>query len=92
MYNKKTNMLRNISDAKTELSALLEEVQKGGEVIIAKAGKPIAKLVPFSGVSKPRIPGVMAGKIWMAPDFNEFPSDPADAFMPLKSKPKEAGD
>jgi hypothetical protein len=36
-------MVRNISEAKAELSALVEEVQKGGEVILAMAGKPVAK-------------------------------------------------
>ena len=40
-------MVRNISEAKAELSALVEEVQKGGEVILAKAGKPVAKIIPL---------------------------------------------
>jgi prevent-host-death family protein len=42
-------MVRDISQAKAELSALIEEVQKGHEVILAKAGKPVAKLVPYRG-------------------------------------------
>jgi prevent-host-death family protein len=73
-------VIRNISEAKAELSALIEEVQKGTEVILAKAGKPVAKLVPYHGASHPRKPGSMAGEIWIAPDFDTLPDDVADAF------------
>lgn len=73
-------MVRNISEAKAELSALVEEVQRGGEVILAKAGKPVAKIIPYHGARAPRVPGSMAGEIWMAPDFDELPDDIADAF------------
>jgi prevent-host-death family protein len=73
-------VLRNISEAKSELSALIEAVQKGNEVIIAKAGKPVAKLVPYRGLSRPRTPGSLAGKIWIAPDFDALPDDMAEAF------------
>ena len=72
--------MRNISQAKAELSALIEEVQKGNEVILAKAGKPVARLVPYKGPAKPRTPGSMAGQIWIAPDFDALPDDIADAF------------
>lgn len=73
-------IVRNISQAKAELSALIEEVQKGGEVILAKAGKPVAKLVAYRGPASPRTPGSMAGEIWIAPDFDTLPDDIADAF------------
>ena len=73
-------MVRNISEAKAELSALIEAVQKGNEVIIAKAGKPVAKLIAFRGSSRPRTPGSMAGQIWIAPDFDTIPDDMAEAF------------
>ena len=73
-------VIRNISQAKAELSALLEEVQKGNEVILAKAGKPIAKLIAYSGPANPRTPGAMAGEIWIAPDFDALPPDMAEAF------------
>jgi prevent-host-death family protein len=73
-------VLRNISDAKAQLSALIEEVQKGQEIILAKAGKPVAKLVPYRGLCRPRTPGSLAGKIWMAPDFDTLPDDMAEAF------------
>jgi len=73
-------MVRNISEAKAELSALIEAVQNGNEVIIAKAGKPVAKLIAFRGSSRPRTPGSMAGEIWIAPDFDTMPDDMAEAF------------
>lgn len=73
-------MVRNISEAKAELSALIEAVLSGNEVIIAKAGKPVARLIAFRGPSRPRTPGSMAGEIRIAPDFDTLPDDMADAF------------
>lgn len=73
-------MLRNISEAKAELSSLLEQVQKGEEVILAKAGKPIAKIVAWKGPAAPRKPGSLAGQIWISPDFDALPADIAEAF------------
>ena len=73
-------VIRNISETKAELSALIEAVQNGDEVIIAKAGKPVARLVPFRGSTRPRTPGSMAGEIWIAPDFDSLPEDMAEAF------------
>jgi len=55
--------LVNIHEAKTHLSRLLEEVAAGEEVIIAKAGKPVAKLVPYVGLAQPRVPGVLTDKV-----------------------------
>ena len=72
-------VVRNISEAKAQLSALIEAVQKGNEVIIAKAGKPVARLVAFHGPVRPRTPGSMAGEIWIAPDFATLPDDMAEA-------------
>ena len=72
--------IRNISEAKAELSALIEGVQKGDEVIIAKAGKPVARLVKYAGATEPRTPGSMAGQIWISPDFDTLPDDIAEAF------------
>ena len=72
-------VVRNISEAKAELSALIEAVQNGSEVIIAKAGKPVARLVAFHGLSRPRTPGSMAGEIWIAPDFDALPDDMEEA-------------
>ena len=53
----------NIHQAKTHLSKLLERVAAGEEVVIAKAGKPVAKLVPYLGLAEPRVPGALAGKV-----------------------------
>lgn len=73
-------VVRNISQAKAQLSALIAEVLKGNEVILAKAGKPVAKLVPYGGAASPRVPGSMAGEIWIAPDFDTLPEDIAEVF------------
>lgn len=64
-------MIANIHEAKTQLSRLLERAQAGEEVIIAKAGKPVAKLVPIRAEDAPRQPGALKGRIWMAPDWDE---------------------
>ncbi len=61
----------NIHDAKTQLSKLLKKVQSGEEVVIAKSGKPIARLVPFCSKPIKRTPGTAKGKIFIADDFNE---------------------
>jgi prevent-host-death family protein len=73
-------LVRNISEAKAELSALVEAVLNGSEVIIAKAGKPVARLVAYHGAARPRTPGSMKGEIWLAPDFDTLPDDMAEAF------------
>lgn len=61
----------NIHEAKTNLSKLIELTQAGQDVVIAKAGKPVAKLVEYKAKLKPRKPGFWKGKVWMADDFNE---------------------
>jgi prevent-host-death family protein len=73
-------VVRNISQAKAELSSLIKEVRKGNEVILAKAGKPVARLVAYRGPTRPRTPGSLAGRIWIAPDFDALPEDMAEAF------------
>lgn len=70
----------NMHEAKSQLSKLVEEAQAGGEVIIAKAGKPVARLVPYDMQREPRSPGRWKGKIWIAEDFNETPQEVIDAF------------
>lgn len=61
----------NIHDAKTNLSKLIEQTQQGEEVIIAKAGKPVAKLSVYKEKLKPRKLGLWKGKAWVSPDFDE---------------------
>ncbi len=60
----------NMHEAKTHLSRLVEEAAAGNEIIIAKAGKPCARLVPCAPARKPRVLGRMKGKIWISDDFN----------------------
>jgi prevent-host-death family protein len=59
----------NIHDAKTQLSKLIEAVETGEEIIIARAGKPVAKLVPFAPVKVVRKPGLMKGKFEIPDSF-----------------------
>jgi prevent-host-death family protein len=60
----------NIHEAKTHFSKLLERVLSGERIIIAKAGKPIAELIPFNAAPAARIPGQDAGKVIIQPDFD----------------------
>jgi prevent-host-death family protein len=60
----------NIHEAKTHLSRLIERLADGEEIVIAKAGKPVAKLIPFTENKEPRKPGAWKGKIWLAPDWD----------------------
>jgi antitoxin (DNA-binding transcriptional repressor) of toxin-antitoxin stability system len=73
-------VVRNISQAEAELSSLIEEVLKGNEVVLARAGKPVARLIAYHGPAQPRKPGSMAGEIEIAPDFDSLPPDMEEAF------------
>jgi prevent-host-death family protein len=72
--------ITNIHEAKTHLSRLVEKAAAGEEIIIAKAGKPMAKLVGYKPSPKRRKPGGWKGKVWIADDFDELPPDIAEAF------------
>lgn len=73
-------ILKNISEAKAELSALIDAVSKGEEVVIGKAGVPVAKLVRYTGAAARRVPGALKGQIKIHEDFDELPPDIAAAF------------
>jgi prevent-host-death family protein len=61
----------NVHQAKTHLSQLLQEVQQGQEVVIARSGVPIARLVPWQSPARPVAPpGAMRGQIGLAEDFD----------------------
>jgi len=60
----------NIHEAKTHLSKLLARVKEGEEIVIAKAGQPIARLVPVVKRPNRRLPGSARGKVTIAPDFD----------------------
>ena len=60
----------NIYDAKTRLSQLVDRAEAGEEIIIARGGRPAARLVPFRGKDVKRKPGRMRGHIRIASDFD----------------------
>ncbi|MGY1681739.1 type II toxin-antitoxin system Phd/YefM family antitoxin [Geodermatophilus sp. SYSU D01176] len=70
----------NVHEAKTHLSRLLEAVEAGEDVVIARAGKPIARLVPAAVRTEPRTPGAWRGRGWIADDFDETPEELMAAF------------
>jgi prevent-host-death family protein len=71
----------NIHQAKSQLSKLLEAVQQGESVTIAKAGKPVAVLAPLPARPTPRRRGFLKGQIQLGPEFDEpLPAEVLDAF------------
>jgi prevent-host-death family protein len=71
----------NVHAAKTRLSRLLEEAMAGKDVVIAKAGKPMVRLVPFKVEKKPRRPGALRGRIRIHKDFDApLPAEISRAF------------
>jgi prevent-host-death family protein len=62
----------NVLEAKTQLSRLLDRAQAGEEVVIARAGRPVARLVPIAAGAHeaPRVLGSLQGKGWIAEDFD----------------------
>jgi prevent-host-death family protein len=66
----------NIFEAKTQLSKLIEIAEKGEDVIIARAGKPVARLTRLEAVKKPIRYGLLKDKIHIADDFDDpLPED-----------------
>jgi prevent-host-death family protein len=63
----------NIHEAKTHFSKLVERAAGGEEIVIGKAGKPVARLVPYTAPPRPiRRPGSLKGKIRILPGFDEM--------------------
>ena len=60
----------NIHEAKTHLSRLVVRVEAGEEVVISRAGRPVARLVPYRSRTAPRVPGRWRDQIVIAPDFD----------------------
>ena len=61
----------NVHEAKTHLSRLLERVERGEEIVLSRAGKPIARLVRFETPARPeRQGGRLSGQIWISDDFD----------------------
>jgi len=68
-------------EAKTKLSQLVQRAEAGEEIVIARNGKPVARLVPVTRAnSLAELRGVWRGQVRMADDFDELPDDIADAF------------
>jgi len=70
----------NIHEAKTHLSRLVARAEQGEEIVISRAGKPAARLVPIGTARLPRKPGAWRGKIVIHDDFDELPPEILDAF------------
>lgn len=63
----------NIHEAKTKLSQLIEMVEGGQEIVIARAGRPMARLVPFVKTAAKRQGGAWRGQVRVADDFDDTP-------------------
>lgn len=72
----------NLYEAKTKLSSLVERAAAGEEIVIAKGGKPKARLGPLRRATSRRAPGGWAGRIWVAEDFDEpLPQEVLASFL-----------
>jgi prevent-host-death family protein len=68
-------------EAKTKLSQLVERAEAGEDIVIARNGKPVARLVPVAGTtSLAAVRGVWRGRVHVADDFDDLPDDIAEAF------------
>jgi len=80
----------NMHEAKTHLSKLVERVERGEEIVIDRAGKPVAKLVPLPQPrSGKRKLGGWEGRVWMAPDFDDFDKEIEQMFEESEIFPGE---
>jgi prevent-host-death family protein len=78
-----SEIIYNLYEAKTSLSRLVDRAAQGEEIILAKAGKPLAKLVPFHRSPGPRQPGGWEGRVRIAEDFDDpLPPEIQAAFEP----------
>ena len=73
-------MIVNIHEAKTHLSRLVDRAAAGEEIVIGRAGHPLVRMIPYVKSAEPRVPGSMAGRIAIPPDFDETPEWLVDAF------------
>lgn len=73
-------MMVNMHEAKTHLSRLVDRAAAGEEVVIGKAGRPVARLVAYDENREPRSPGALRGRIWMADDLDDTPEEVISSF------------
>jgi prevent-host-death family protein len=69
-----------VDEAQSKLADLIALAEQGEEVIIARAGKPVARLVPYAPENRPRQGGQWQGRVRIAADFDELPPDIGEAF------------
>jgi prevent-host-death family protein len=69
-----------IDEAQSQLAKLIRAAEEGEEVVIARAGKPVARLLAYERRGGPRQGGQWRGRVRIAPDFDELPSDIGEAF------------
>ncbi|MDH4063116.1 MAG: type II toxin-antitoxin system prevent-host-death family antitoxin [Acidobacteriota bacterium] len=72
-------VVNTVSEAKASLSELIDKASRGEEIVICRAGRPVAVLRAYRKPERPREPGVLRGKIRIASDFDELPPDLAEA-------------
>lgn len=78
----------NLYAAKTQLSRLVDRAAAGEEIIIAKAGKPVARLVPLAPAKPVRKFGVLAGEVWVGDNFDDpLPDEIMAAFNGERERP-----
>jgi prevent-host-death family protein len=93
-----SEIIYNLSEAKTSLSRLVDRAANGEEIILSKDGKPLAKLVPLHRSPKPRQPGGWEGQVRISDDFdaplppeiqfsNHRSSDPDSSFGRVQISP-----
>lgn len=72
--------ITNMYQAKTHLSSLVDDALDGKEVVIARSGKPLVRLVPYTPTMKSRKPGLLKGKITVPSNFDETSEEILDLF------------
>ena len=70
----------NVHEAKTHLSRLIERVEAGEEIVLARAGRPVARIVPFKARTEPREPGAWRGLVHLSPEFDVVDEELLAAF------------
>lgn len=75
----------NIYEAKTQLSKLVERAASGEEIVIARGGRPMARLVPLARPTGRRKAGAYRGQMWIAPDFDELADEVLASFQDGKA-------
>ncbi|MBT3198796.1 MAG: type II toxin-antitoxin system Phd/YefM family antitoxin [Phycisphaerales bacterium] len=73
-------IVNTVTEAKAQLSSLLDRVCRGEEVIISRAGKPVAILEPYDETRRPRKPGALRGKIQIDDDFDALTPEIEEMF------------